>query len=466
MVATRRTPQQIVREENIDSRISEVLERADDIIDVDRPELSETLDVRQRTRTPDFRDLLRADLKTYLEDEVIPAVPAASGGGYIDETELRHELAKKALVGLKLSQLRDGAEVLGAPLVGARTLEEVAAVVAKALSWDPEAVAQFVLEHEEEPTENNAHGVRLYPLAEDSAPLDEIEEEVRRFTGRYIRVGVARWYVFDDVNRLPDGLKVFGKYMSYTADIDPTKDYAVLRSVPKVDNVEALIVPSEKIVEVGNVSIRAAKAAVLAATAVLRQHTLGYVPNAGSGAVPVGGQIHGSAAFLLSLLQDRLLGAGVESVNPTVARFKFDHTDSTSTEDDAPRLKAVRFEGNHILDSVAACRFIVQEGRPLANIAFRMYLSIADVSGNVRQSSFPVKIALESDHVQVITGHGSDPISSRHAHGIVVRAVQAEMTNGRPEDSTLDELISRMATLASGDEPSRAANVLSRRRQA
>lgn len=457
MTVSRKTPRRIVKDEVVDEQVSELLRRVDAIMNFGEQEGASA----ESVSTPDFTALLREDLKAHFEDEIIPAIPKAHGGGYIDETELRHELAKKALVGLKLSRLREGAQDIGAPLAGAKTSEGIAAAIAKALDWDDEAVAKFVLEHEEEPTNNSGHGARLYSLADDTITADKIEVAIQRLLGRYIRVGLAKWYVFDGLSRTDDGVRLFGKFMSYSADIDPTKDHAALRSVSKIEDVAVTVSPSARGVEVDNVGVTAAKAAVFAASSVLNHQTLGYVPNAGSDAERVVGKVHGSAEFLLSVLQDRLADAGVDSVNPTVARFKLDSV-SELANDETPALKAVRFEGNHILDSVAACRFIVEDGRSLANIALRMHLSLANGAGEERRSSFPVKIALESDHVQVVTGLGDDPIGSRRAHDIVKAAVWAEMTHGHPENSTLDSLFRRMTARVSDGASIDEASILKR----
>jgi hypothetical protein len=457
--ATRRTPRQILREEVIDGRVAELIKHAQALVLAEGVE-EQSVNQTDLSRTPDFTNLLQADLKAYFEDEIVPAIPNAQGGGLIDETELRHELAKKALVKLKLSALREGAEELGAPLAGARTSEDIAAAVAKSLEWDSEAVAKFVLAHEEEPTENRAYSARLYPFSEDSATSEEVESEVSKFMGRYIRVGLARWYAFVDVQRTDDGVKIFGKHMSYKADVDPASEHASLRSFSKFEDVESHISSEHKVVEVSDAGGQAARAAVFAATAVLNQRIRGYLPHAGSGAKRVEGKIHGSAEFILDILHNRLPAMGVEKVNPTLARFRFAH-DQTANEN-KPVVKAVRFEGNHILDSAQACRFIVEEGRPIANIAFRMQLTrpCDDEPGVARTSHFPVKISLEEDHVQVVTGLGDDPVGARSAHRTVTIAVCTEMERGREDDHALDDLIERMKRRAESDESSSEPSIL------
>lgn len=452
MVTTRRSPRQIVREEVIDGRVAELLERVDQLFDFDESH-DQSRSSTQRRDTPDFTEYVRENLKAHFEDEIIPAIPSSQGDGYIDETELRHELAKKALVGLKLSALRDGAERLGASLAGSRNSEDIAEVIASALGWDSEAVARFVLENDDDASDTNAHGVRLYPLAQDSAHPDEIESEAVKLIGRYIRVALARWYVFKDIKKSDDGVTLYGRYMSYKADVDPMMDNAVLRSVSRTEDVDAHVAPVRQVVEVGNVTVHAARAAVFAATSTLKQRTLGYVPHAGSNAERRDGAVHGSAEFLLNVLQNRIPDSDVSSVNPTVARFKFDN-DEKPADANAPALTSVRFDGNHILDSAQACRLIVEEGRPVAVIAFRMHLrypaSGVDPAAK-RDGVFPVTISLESDHVRIVTGLGNDPVESWRAHEKVKAAVTAEMTEGHREGA-LDDILTRMRELASSTE--------------
>ena len=457
MVISRRTGRQIMKDEVLDERVSQFLNRVDTLMGFGNSDGDEQVQPR---RTPDITERLRQKLKAHFEDEIVPAIPS-EGGGYIDETELNHELAKKALIGLKLSRLREGSHEIGAQVTGARTAEDYAAAIAKALEWDDEAVADFVLQHEEEPTDNSGHGVRLYALDSKTVDdADQIESAIQALMGRYIRVGIARWYVFDDLQRLDDSISLYGKYMAYNADVDATKTQATLRSIPKIQIVVATIVSSRSVVEVSNVPVNAARAAVFAASAVLGHEMLGHVPNADSDAERVSGKVHGSAEFLLSVLQDRLPNAGVKSVNPTIARFKMD-TRSSPNGANIPTLKAVRFEGTHILDSVPACRFIAEEGRPLASISFSMGVQFVDIEGFTITSSFPVKISLESDHVQIVTGLGNDPIRSKEAHGIVTSAVWDQVVSGLPEPSSLNQLIQRMEERAASGEISDRATILS-----
>nr|WP_090281492.1 hypothetical protein [Mycolicibacterium komanii] len=407
--------------------------------------------------TPDFSQLLRDDLRRYFEDEVIPAVPSPSGG-LVDETELRHEVAKKALIGLRVSALKRGAEELGAQSVGKRA-EDWAEAIAKALDWDPDAVAKFVLDHEEDPTQEVSHSSRLFVL-DSSARTDEIESEVGKYLGRYIRVAVAQWYIFTDSQRTGlHSIKIFGKHMSYTTGLEQMLDRVELRPIPKIEEVAVEIHSSIGAVEVDNASARGAKAATFAAAAALNLHMRDYVPNTGSEDSRVKGQTHGSSLFFLDLLENLLPQYGMNTLNLMVARFKFDNSDPISSE--KPALKAVRFEGNHLLDSSQACRFIAIDGRPLANISLRVTVPRSDDgSGSIKTtSSFPIKISIEQDHVQVTTGLGDDPLRSGDVHDRVKDAVWSEILKG--QDGDIGPLLRRMVERAESTEQSDRPSMLS-----
>ncbi|HEY1841455.1 MAG TPA: hypothetical protein VGG53_14770 [Mycobacterium sp.] len=442
-----------MRDELLDERANKLFNFVAEISEQFAPESEE------EPTTPDFSDLLKRDIRRYLEDEIIPAVSLDSDD-WIDKTELRHEVSKKALLGLKLSALRRGAQDVMESPPSRYSAEDLAEVVARSLGWDPDAVAQFVLDHVEEPTPDNSHVSRLYALSPDPGITERIESEISQYMGRYIRVGVAQWYAFTDLKLIDHGIRVYGRYMSYTTDVEQVDSSAKLVPVRSSDEIAVDILPHIRIVEVGNSTIRASRAAVFAATAVFGEHTLDYVPNAGSDASRVRGLVHGSSLFLLNILENRIPNHIVTGINLTVARFKFDNTDVSDSS--KPALTAVRFEGTHVLDSVQACRFIVVDGRPLANISFRLSLRRSDSGDQMSKSTstFPVKIAIERDHVHVTTGLGDDPLRAPEAHALVKRAIQAEIVSGH-EPSALEGLISRMAERAQATQPSDRPSMLS-----
>lgn len=454
MAPTRKSPNLVMRDDVLNENVNKLFSLVSEISEQFTPESDEVI------TTPDFSDLLKNDFRKYLEDEIIPAVPLGSND-WIDETELRHEVAKKALLGLKLSALRRGAQDLMENLSSSRySSEDLAEVVAKSLGWDPDAVAQFVLDHEEEPTTNRAHSSRVYALSPESDVSVDIESEISQYLGRYIRVGVAQWYAFTDLQHTDSGVRVYGRYMSYTTDVAEVESKVKLLPVQSFTDMAVDISPKNRIVEVNDSTVRAAKAAVFAATAAFGEHTLDYVPNAGSEASRIKGQVHGSSLFLLNILENRITNHLLTGLNLTVARFKFDNSETNDSS--KPALTAVRFEGSHLLDSVQACRFIVVDGRPLANISFRLSLRRSDSGDQTSKSTstFPVKISIERDHVHVTTGLGDDPLRAPEAHALVKRAVQAEIVDGH-DPSDLEELVFRMAKRAEATQPSDRPSMLS-----
>ncbi len=109
-------------------------------------------------------------------------------------------------------------------------------------------------------------------------------------------------------------------------------------------------------------------------------------------------QFDGSAAalaapslFLLDVLADRLRRAGLGPPNLAVARFKLG--EMTVEADDEivrrPTLRAVRFEGDHLLNSTAACRLLAEEGRTLVDVAMHIDLANSDAGAPTR---FPAAV--------------------------------------------------------------------------
>lgn len=148
----------------------------------------------------DIDHILSDSLRQALEDEVVPAVETKQGG--LDAVEVEHEVIKKALVGLKVSTLRRLAEEQRLQASG--TSEDLATRLGRAYEWDAEAVARLVLANEEEPPADRGHVTRVFPLS-DAPSVDHIQSRLSYVLGRYIRIGVARWFVFESAEVGDDG---------------------------------------------------------------------------------------------------------------------------------------------------------------------------------------------------------------------------------------------------------------------
>ncbi|MDF2146757.1 hypothetical protein [Knoellia sp. p5-6-4] len=450
----KRAPGSVITTEDLDSALDDLLALA-----TKEGERLRGLSIRNRVATssprkPDISGLLRDRLRTSLEDELVPAPKAEEGE--INSSEVEHELMKKALIGLKLSALRELAKERGVPSSG--VAEEVASRVARAYEWDPERVAKLVIAHEDEPTPERGHTSRIFPIR-DGIDLANAHERLRVVAGRYVRVGVARWFVFDSIKRDdPSTIDVTGTYRAYRAAVDEVDGEASLRPVPEKQQVHIRVAEGST-VEVLGATTQAARAAARALEIAVGVELRGYVPFADVRSTGVPGGIHPVSDFMLDLLETRFRAESLTKLNLIVARFKVSDEETETPEGviAKPALRAVRFEGTHLLDSIAACRLLAHDGRPLVDIVLRMSHKQVE---NDEEGRFPVKTTLESDHVLVATGFGSVPEGSLLAHRAVVRAVMQEVDEGVADREKLEVFVNKIRARAAETEAPTTATML------
>ncbi len=453
------TPGSLIPQEEIEAALDELLRLA-----TSSGERAAKFPKRVTLRSPlkpDISGQIRDELGASLEDEILPAIEKVEGG--IDRREISRELVKKALVGLKLSQLRELARKNNIPSSG--ILEEVVTRVARAYEWDSEAIARVILENEEEPHPERGFVSRLFPVREQ-VDLDAAFDRLKFLSGRYIRTGIARWFTFDGVEDLRrhgpeiDEIKVTGTYRTYQASVQNDFGEVSVQSFPDETKVTIYLF-DEQFINVLTTGVQAARAAANAIQAGLNVERLDYVPRADVGASGVVGNVHPVSEFMLDLLENRLKTADFTRRNLTIAKFKLDEARSEveeSTTEDAylkPALTAVRFDGSHLLDSVAACRLLVQDRRPLVDVALR-----ASFPYGSSTTTFPLKIAIESDHLLVATGYGQAPDVAHTAHAALVAAVIAEVKYGIEDEDQLKKLITKIAERATATEVPDVATML------
>lgn len=442
----------LIPSEELDATLDELLALA-----ATRGEYLRSIPNRVSTSTPskpDITALLKDNLRASLEKELVPAPRARDGE--IDSAEIEHELVKKALIGLKLSALRDLAKEKGVAWSG--VAEDVASRVARAYGWDSDQVARLVIAHEDEPTPERGHVSRLFPLS-DTVNIARTLEMLHVVSGRYVRVGVARWFVFDSVTELDeDVIEVAGTYRAYRAAVEEVEGTASLRALPDQQQV-TIRVRRGSVLEVRGATTQGARAAARALEIAAGVDLRGYVPFADIRVPGVHGLIHPASDFMLDLLNTRLRGASLSKLNLTVARFKVADDDYETTEGviAKPALLAVRFEGMHLLDSIAACRLLDHDHRPLVEMALRVsHRSQEDDT----EGHFPIKTAIESDHVLVATGFGSVALESLQVHSLVVQAVSQEIEHGIGDQDGLRVLVEKIRKRAGETQAPTTATML------
>jgi hypothetical protein len=399
----------------------------------------------------DISQLLRADIQSALEDEVVPAVKNQPAKGILD-WELERELAKKALVGLKLHTLKKLAEEMRLDKRG--RAEEVAERIARAYKFDEEAIARLVLEHEDEPEPERGHSDRLFPT-KDSIDLDSAEKWVQIVAERYIRVGIARWFVFEDYWRDNGTLTVQGTLRTYAAAVERRAEEPHLAGIPTEKSVELVIRDGSRIIAARDGSAAVSRAGARALASVTRVGTLGYVPVKAPADERLA-SLDSHTLLMLEMIHNRLPRLAVTNPNLTVARFRLSDEEKGETEEDRPSLKAVRFEGQHLLDSVQACQLIAREHRALVDLS--LFVSRQVGEGLAR---LPVRIATERDHVLVVTGWGRlIPEESGPLHAELVGMTEQVLETGISDPQRLATLVARIAARASSNRPAQRPTIL------
>jgi hypothetical protein len=389
----------------------------------------------KRMETAFFEDLVQQ-----LEDEVVVAVPSPDGS--IRADELNEEVLKRALVSLKVPVLRRIADSKNLKKGG--NAEDLAARIAQRYRWNADEITALVLANEDQPTESRSFVDRLYPLETLDDDLERAYGRVVPLVGRYIRVGLARWYVFESAE-LEEGnrrLQISGRLRAYDARLagvgDDQKVVPVARSGLETPTLTSIDADSSmmRISGGGHVEGQAAAAAVTLATGT-KTLTPGWAPR---GVNKVTGSAIGFAAetlFLLDLLTARLPSHGLRVRNLTVAKFRMTHT--TDDEDTArPVLRAVRLEGRHLMDSPAACRLAAIEGRELLDITASVELEGS--SGSIA----PVRFSIDRDHAVTMTGFGAIASESFEVHRLSLAAMGEEMSDGILDPAALTELCQRI----------------------
>lgn len=412
-----------------------------------------------REDKPEITDLIRQEFMDLLEDEVVPARSAGPARGILD-WELQREVAKKALVGLKLKTLQRLAQSMRLDKRG--NLEDVAERIALAYRYDEREIAQLVLDNEDEPEPDRGYTDRLFPLVRP-LELADVVQRLRYVVGRYVRVGVARWFVFDGVETKPGRLVLKGALRSYSAYVTTETDEHLdgtadpeevhhLRSDSTEAEVTVTITEGAGTLRIRGKGAPAARAAAHALETVAGAELLGYVPMSNQAFEGPLGSFAPISVFMLDSIYNRLAKAHAFEPNLTVARFAVDRreADVSAEEGDRPRLKEVRFEGDYLLDSLAACQTIALEGRALIDLSLRVSFG----SQEPEPARFPVRLSIERDHVLVLTGFGrNQPELSGDLQRNILRAVERSFVEGVDNVGRLEGLAMRIDTFARENVP-------------
>lgn len=394
--------------------------------------------------TPSFADEFLAEAREALEDEIDIARPADFEDD-IEPGERDREIGKKALAVLKLDQLRKVASYQELDYRGEK--EEVIERIVRALDADWGKIARLVLENEE-PRPERGVADRLFPILGTTVNVNAAHRVLLNYADRYIRTGIARWFVFGTSDPRGERLWLDGTFRTYRVDpIADDDDFFELNTVPDALPVRVRLDEGGMFVQTrapGTTESRAAARAIM--------KVLGLRPSPGLpiDTTPRGGALmrwDQRSVFMAAFLQNELNRDGIEVLNLTSAHFETG--EPTTGEDLRPNVRSVRLEGAHLLDSKTAGELLV-DGRGLVGIS----LLVRFRPNRDERFVLPIQISLEREHVAILTGYGTE----RHEVALdlqreLVKRVKSAFGSSLRNEPELNRMATEMERVLREAEP-------------
>ena len=403
----------VVLSEDIESELDDAISSAVRIRDARRERLG------MQPKGSDVAANLRGDLRAALSQDVVVAVEMESGG--INERELEREIIKKALISLDAKALRRLASRKQIPVSGKK--EDLATRVASAFRWSTEDVAEVIHDYEVETSTQNGPSTRMFSTRE-RIDLELIARRLGYVSGRYVRVGLAKWFVFAEISPATDETRISGVLHTFSASVNADD----IQRMDSPTTHEILVKGSGHIV-VSGANASQAKSCIDAIVDVTGVEVRDYVPNAELHAEAPAGNLHPATAFMLDLIYARLNRGALTQPNALHARFKAKRARPSAvvTEDaKKARLKSVRLDGDYTLDLSQSCQYMTVDRRPLIDVTIS-----AQPKGAADDLTCPVRLSVENDHLHVATGPGTAGIeAAEQLHRDVVAQAEIALTEG------------------------------------
>lgn len=437
-------PMRVVRSEDLDARLRGLVSEAMAVgREVSAAATAAGQTARRHPDKPGGEEELLKTLREALEDEVEIAVPT-DGEAAIDESEVDREIAKRALMHLKLPTLREVAESMDLPRSG--NLEEVVDRIARRLQSDPYEIARLIVKYEAEPAPERRFASRIFNVREPLDNPERLGERIGYLADRYIRTGIARWVVFETVRATPALLSVDGTFRSYRADAERFDDDYRLRADPHSAPASLRMFKGETSVEVRAKGELESKAFVLALQRASSFKWEKRLPiSQGLANEDLWGW-HPWSIFLVDLLNARFRSSNVEIFDMSTAGFRTGR-EPVGEESDRPAVRSVRFQGRHLLDSLVACELIVS-GQALAELGMTVrYRHKSDTY------LLPLTIKLAEDHATVLTSFGlNDPSIAGSLHHEIVQGLRQSFQRGLADERALLRLAEQIRERAESEE--------------
>ena len=367
---------------------------------------------------------LAQDARGALEDLLVSDVNVAHDADPdVPESEREREIAKAALLQLKLTQLRRLAAEAELPEL--RDPEALADLIVRHLQADRQAIAELVLRYST-PDVERGWVTRLVPLRQ-SADLASARDSLRELQGKYLRLEVATWLVFTKVNESDDGVAFEGDVRYYSVRPQREGDRPEIAALQRSHPISVQLHQGQSWAVIDGRSATDVRRLRKALRYALGVHTDGGL----SPRVPaLEGEIATWDAATLRMLY--VLEQGLRDAHLDYTSFRqaeFSRTGMPEADPQQPAVKAVRLQGQHVMADPAACRYITQ-GQAIASVDVRVRWR--EDLGRTEAFYSTVRIGMAADHAYVMTAFGESATESETLHRVIVerlrKALETDIT--------------------------------------
>jgi hypothetical protein len=253
----------------------------------------------------------------------------------------------------------------------------------------------------------------LIPLRE-AADLDRTASSLEQVVGRYARIKIAKWFVYDKVERLTQMVRLQGCVKgNRTKPVLDTDAYR-LNATPSSQNIQMRFRDNQKWVEV---DVRQVTEARDLRAVVRRAARLDPLDAISLQLPPLTGDIaqwDRLTVWMLGFLELSLSNAAVSIRNFSMAHYERVDMGGPPVPD-RPQIDEVQLRGQHVGSNRDSCQLIV-DGRRLINVE----VLVQYVANATDSYLVPIRIGIGPDYASVTTGTPRDVpgqvLSELHRH--------------------------------------------------
>lgn len=408
-------------------------------------------DVWYSENRPDMGDWIAAQLRRLIDDDadlLLLNELIDDDGEPIPRGERDREVAKKALLHLKVSALKDiGGEAAPG---GSNNREVLVNYIVDRYGADEETIAELIWSKVGKGDLDGPTLVTRIMSLESPPDVERAANALAALRGRYLRVDVARWFLFGDLAIAEDGsLRLQGIVRYYEAESKAEYGEFTLATTLNRGRVELRLHPERAWLE-----MRAARANDVRHIARALERTAGIKtrPALHFSSPPLDGAlllINPRTRQFLDFIQTGFSGAGTEIRNMTTANFE--SLADVEGGSNRPRVRAVRLEGNQLTSHPQACQLMVTS-RVLRSIDVLVRVGLTGGSEDI-----PVRFELAPGHAAVSTALSSLSMSdTQSVHANLTRRLESSIDSGVRDLEALKATVAKMEQRAQERTPDEA----------